>query len=259
MTTDAKGLAFWPFLFVDALFLGLGAVLYSAAHRPLLWWEAAGLIVCTACGAGFFVAPFLLRHAASQALAVTEKLSDVTAKIQRLDELGLQITAATAQWQTVQDSAAKTAKTSTELADRMTVETKAFTEFLQKANDIERTHLRLENDKLRRSEAEWLQIVVYILDQIYALFLAAAQSDKPGVAEQIGRFQHVCRDAARRAGLTAVVASAGEAYDAQRHQLGAGASASDNAVVEQTLMPGYTFQGQWVRRVIVRLQDPVES
>jgi molecular chaperone GrpE (heat shock protein) len=253
MTTDAKGPAFWPFLIVDALFFGLGVVLYQAAHRPLLWWEAAGLILCAACGAGVFLTPFLIRNAASQSLAEAEKLSEVIAKIQRLDELGLQISHATAQWQIVQDGAAKTAKTATDLAESMTAEAKSFTEFLQKANDTERAHLRLDNDKLRRSEGEWLQIVVYILDQVFALYQAAAQSDKPGVAESIGRFQHVCRDAARRAGLTAVVATAAEPFDAQRHQLGNGATAPANAVVQETVMPGYTFQGQMVRRPVVKL------
>jgi len=104
-----------------------------------------------------------------------------------------------------------------------------------------------------------LQIVVHILDQIYALSQAAAQSDKPGVAEQIGRFQHVCRDAARRAGLVAVVVPAGEPYDSQRHQLGNGDTAPANALIQETLVPGYTFQGQLVRRAVVRVQEPPAS
>ena len=42
------------------------------------------------------------------------------------------------------------------VADKMAAEAKAFAEFLQKANDTEKSHLRLEVEKFRRGESQWL-------------------------------------------------------------------------------------------------------
>ena len=41
----------------------------------------------------------------------------------------------------------------------MTAEARAFQQFLDKANDTERNHLRLEVEKLRRAEGDWLQVL----------------------------------------------------------------------------------------------------
>ncbi len=255
MTNDEQSPPFWPFVVVDMLFVGLAVALMEMGHRPLLWWEAAALIVCAVAGAGTFLTPFLLRSAHSQTLVQAQKLADATAKIQRLDELASQISNSTVQWQAVQDGAAKTAQVASDLAQNMAAEARAFTDFLQKANDAEKAHLRLEADKLRRSEGEWVEIVVRMLDQVYALFQAAMQSGQPAVAEQIGRFQNACRDISRRAGLAPVAPLAGESYDAKRHQLMQDAAAPENAVIQETLAPGYTYQGQLIRRALVRLQD----
>jgi len=259
MTNNSKSPPLWPFLLADVLFLGLAALLLLQGQRPLLWWEAAGLIFCVTAGAAVFVTPFLRRSANDQTLAQAEKLADAAAKIQRLDELASQISNSTAQWQAVQDAAAKTAQTATGLAQSMAAEAKAFTEFLQKANDVERAHLRLEVEKLRRNEAEWLQILIRLLDQVHALFQAAVQSGQPALAEQIGLFQNACRDISRRIGLGVVTAQAGDPFDPKRHQLIRDEPAADNALILDTLAPGYTYQGQMVRRALVRLQESKPS
>ena len=46
-------------------------------------------------------------------------------------------------------------------------------EFLAKANDSEKGFLRLEVDKLKRAEGEWLQTLVRILDHVNALHQGA--------------------------------------------------------------------------------------
>jgi molecular chaperone GrpE (heat shock protein) len=255
MTNDCKSPPLWPFLLMDAGFLALALFLWRQGHRPLLWWEAAGLIFCAVAGAGVFLTPFLRRSANNQTLAQAAILADAAGKIQKLDELASQISNSTAQWQAVQDSAAKTAQTAADLAQSMAAEARAFTEFLQKANDAERAHLRLEAEKLRRNETEWLQIVIRLLDLVHALFQAAVQSGQPALAEQIGHFQNACRDVSRRAGLAAVTALAGEPFDPKRHQPGDGAAVAENALILDTVAPGYTFQGQMVRRALVRLQE----
>ena len=209
---DSKNPPLWPFLVVDALFLGLAAFIFQQAlqaRRPLLWWEAGDLILCAGVGAVALVIPFLRRAANTQSLLQAEKLAQTAEKIQMLEQLASLISNSTAQWQIVQDASAKTVQSAGELAQSMGAEAKAFVEFLQKANDVERVHLRLEVEKLRRGEAEWLQIVIRILDQVHALFQAAQQSSQPGVASQIGLFQNACRDIPRRVGLTTLTATAG--------------------------------------------------
>ena len=259
MTSESKNPPLWPFLIVDVLFVGLAYGIYQQAHRPLVWWEAWCLIICGAAGAWSLVTPFLQRSANTEARLQAEKLADVSEKIQKLEQLANLIGNSTAQWQIIQDTAAKTAQTATELAESMSAEAKAFTDFLQKANDVERTHLRLEVEKLRRTESEWLQITVRILDQVHALFQAAQASGNPSLSEQIGLFQNACREIPRRVGLTPVTATTGEPFDAKRHQLVDDAAAGADAVVLDAVVPGYSYQGQLIRRAVVRVQEPVKS
>ena len=72
---------------------------------------------------------------------------------------------------------------------------------------------------MRRAEAEWIQIVVHILDHVFAVFQAANRSGQPALAEQMGHFQNSCRDAARRIGLVATLVKAGDPYDPNLHKL----------------------------------------
>jgi hypothetical protein len=138
----------------------------------------------------------------------------------------------------------------------MAAEAKAFGEFMQKANDSEKAHLRLEVEKLRRSETEWLHTVIRLLDHIYALHQAGVRSGHRNVIQQLTSFQDACRDITRRVGLTPVEALAGEAFDEAKHQLMEDQPPPpDGALVEDTLATGYTFQGQLLRRTLVNLQQ----
>jgi len=138
----------------------------------------------------------------------------------------------------------------------MSVEVKAVGEFLQKMNDGEKAHLRLETEKLRRAEQEWLQVLVYLLDHVFALFQAARRSGQPALLEQISLFQNSCRDAARRVGLVPTLAPAGEPFDPKAHQLKDDVVPAANAVIAETLATGYTFQGQPLRRALVAVREP---
>ena len=175
-----------------------------------------------------------------------------------------QIAVATDQWALVQDakkgSAEKTTAAAREIADRMAKEVSAFNEFQAKLNDSEKSSLRLEVEKLRRTEGEWLLVVVRILDHIHALHNAAVRSGQPEVAEQIGQFQNACRDAARRVGLTPFMAEPDEKFDGKKHRAHGVENPPADGVVAETLAAGFTFQGRLVRPALVRLRaagDPV--
>ena len=58
---------------------------------------------------------------------------------------------------------------------------------------MEKAHLRLEVEKLRRGETERLQIIIHVLDHVFALFQAAEHSGHPDLIDQLGHFQKACR------------------------------------------------------------------
>jgi molecular chaperone GrpE (heat shock protein) len=183
-------------------------------------------------------------------------LTTVVSELKNLEAIAGQISGATGRWQNAQDAADKTARSAGEIADRMTSEVKAFTEFMQRANDSERATLRLEVEKLRRAEADWLQVLVRMLDHVFALHQGALRSGQPALIEQVGNFQNACRDVARRVGLTPFAANEAEPFDPQRHQLiEEGATAPLGAVVSDTVATGYTFQGRLLRPALVRLRE----
>jgi molecular chaperone GrpE (heat shock protein) len=167
-----------------------------------------------------------------------------------------QISHATSQWQSVREGADKTLGAAREIADRMAAEVKAFNEFIRRANEDERAMLRLEVEKVRRAENDWLQVLVRILDHVHALNQAAGRSRYAGVPEQIGKFQTACHDAARRIGLLPFIPAAGEPLNTERHQLvDPGAKPGENALVQEAIANGYTFQGKLLRPALVRHRE----
>jgi molecular chaperone GrpE (heat shock protein) len=244
----------WPFYLGDGLLLGAAYFICSRTPVPLGFWQVGLAVLCVAVGAILCVAPYLSEYRAGVKLAEARGLVTVVAQIQNLERIAGQISGATGKWQEAQEQADKTAAAARDISERMTAEVKSFTEFMQRANDSEKATLRLEVDKLRRGEGDWLQVLVRLLDHVYALHLAALRSNLPSVIEQVGQFQAACRDAARRVGLTPFTAGDAEPFDAQRHQsIEDGAPPPPDAVVAETMATGYTFQGKLIRPALVRL------
>lgn len=246
----------WPFFLGDALMLGLAGFIYFQSHLPLTRFEIVACIVCVAIGAVLGILPFLSEYRAVGKIAEAETLAAAMAQFQNLEQIATQISSATNHWQTAQDAADKTTKSAREIADGMAAELKSFGEFMQRANDTEKTALRLEVDKARRAEGDWLQVIVRMLDHGFALHAAALRSEQPGVVKQIDLFQNACLDATRRVGLVPFAAAPGEAFDEQRHQLVEGdAKPVSGGLVGETLAAGYSFQGRLLRPAMVRLQS----
>jgi len=246
----------WPFFVGDLMLIAFAGFLCIHPGRAAEAWEfsVAAFVVITA--AAFGAAPYLLDYRASVKLAETGALTTVVSQIQSLEAIAGQIQGATGQWQTAQEQADKTAGAAQQIAERMSAEVKGFAEFMDKLNDREKSALRLELEKFRRAEAEWLQVLVRMFDHVYALYVGALRSSQPSLIEQVGNFQSACRDAARRVGLAPFTAAEAEPFDDQRHQL-----ADDNARVEpgatvaETIAAGYTFQGRLLRPALVRLRN----
>jgi len=84
--------------------------------------------------------------------------------------------------------------------------------------------------------------------------LGAGRSGQPNLIAQMDHFQHACRDAARRIGLTPFTANPSDLFDAQRHQVLDGEPAPpEGATVAETVATGYTFQGRLLRPALVRV------
>jgi molecular chaperone GrpE (heat shock protein) len=253
---NAPKLAKWPFFLGDALLLGMAYYISHQSKSAFGHWEMCFVFLCVAVGAVLGVAPFLLEYAALVKVAQAGSLTTVVSQMGNLEGIAGQISGATGRWQEAQDAADKTANSAKEIAERMTTEVKAFTEFMKRANDSERANLRLEVEKLRRVEADWLQVLVRMLDHVFALHAGALRSGQPGLIEQVGNFQNACRDTARRVGLTPFAATEAQPFDAERHQLlEEAAQPTPDAVVAETIAAGYTFQGRLIRPALVRLRE----
>jgi molecular chaperone GrpE (heat shock protein) len=256
MMESKSSLPWWPFVAADAVFLAVAVLLLRQGHKPLLSWEAVLLIVCAAAGAWCFLLPLLRRNEDDQSMARAKLMTDALNQLHNIDQVAAQIVGATNQWREFQQQTEGICASNKSLAGSIAAEAKAFTDFLQRAHDAEKAHLRLEVEKLRRAETEWLQTVILILDHVSALNTAALRSGQPGLIEQIGQFHNGCRDAARRVGLAPLAGREGEPFDPNLHQLRDKSTPEGQAVVGEILAPGYTFQGQLVRRTLVALKEP---
>lgn len=245
----------WPFFLADGLMLGLASYVNWQGKLPLPLDQIITIAVCVALGALLGILPFLLEYRALLKLIETSSLDSATEKIQDLAGFVAQIISATDHLQTVQVQADKTAGLAREITDRMTAEVRDFTTFMQKANDGEKATLRLEVEKLRRAENDWLNIVIYMLDHVFALNRAAVHSGQEKLIAQLGQFQNACRDAARRVGLVPILAAPGDAFDAQRHQLVEGNPPPSAAVIAEMMALGFSFQGRLIRPVMVRIEQ----
>lgn len=246
----------WPFFLGDALLLGMAYFIVYQGKFALGHWELCFVVLCVLAGAVLGVVPFLLEYDTLVKLTEAGTLTTVVSELKNLEGIANQISGATGKWQDAQEQADKTASAAREIAERMTSEVQAFTEFMKRANDSERANLRLEVEKLRRAEQEWLQVLVRVLDHVHALHLGACRSGQPKLAEQVGQFQNACRDAARRVGLAPFVPKEDELFDAQRHQLiEEDGKPADDALVSETVAAGYTFQGRLIRPALVRLRE----
>ena len=245
-------LAKWPFLLGDLLLLGVAVGIYHRGVAGLTLSEGVLMAGCVAVGALLAVLPFILEYRAVMKMAESDSLANVVAQIGKLETIGGRIGAATARWQGVQEQADKTAGAAREIAEGMRKQVEGFTEFMQRTNTAEKATLNLEVEKLRRGEGEWLQVVIRMLDHVYALHQGAVRSGQPNVIQQLSSFQHACREVVRRVGVEPFVPVPGEAFNPERHQvLDGDGKPPASAVVSETIATGFTFRNQFLRHALV--------
>lgn len=204
--------------------------------------------------------PFILDYLAMGKALEVNALSSVADRIQDLERVTALISSATNEWVHAQTQAEKTSNCAKEIAEKMADEARQFTGVMQKLNDSEKSALRLGVEKLHRAEGEWLQVLVRILDHVFALHAAAARSSQPRVAEQMAQFQNACHEAAHRVGLVPFAAVPDEPFDAKHHQaVNMESEPPAGAIVAETVGTGFTFQGKLLRPALVRLREDSPS
>jgi molecular chaperone GrpE (heat shock protein) len=248
----------WPLWVGDAILLGCAGLIFFRAPHPFSLHEAVLVSVVVAAGAFLGALPLILEYRAFCKVVEVNALGAAVEQIQNLETIGAKISSATDQWGRMQEAmerhSAKTVVSSQEIAERMSKEVREFNEFMQKINDTEKATLRLEVEKLHRSEKEWLQVLVRILDHIFALHNAASRSGQPELAAQIGNFQNACCGVARRVGLAIFEAEAGKPFDPESHQVSGTEKPPGGSLIAETVGPGYTYQGRLLRLALVRIK-----
>ena len=247
----------WPFLLGDGVLLGLTYFFYLHVKMPLGRSEMWLFALIGVLGALVAVVPFFLEYRTAVKMVEIGAMTQALPQAKNLEELAAQIAAATAQWQGVSEHSTGAVNAAREIGDRMAVEMTGFSEFMKKVNDGEKANLRLELEKMRRAEGEWMQLVVRLLDHTYALYQAAARSGQANVIEQVAQFQNACRDVVRRAGLVAFAPAINEPFDPKwHHSTDSQAVSMADARVRDTIATGYTYQGKMIRPALVALQNP---
>ena len=243
----------WPYLLADVVLVATAAAVAWKAAPVWTWKEIALVGGLTGLGAWIFIQPFQKDHEAAVKLFEQVNLASAAEKLSSLNKTAQQIAAATAQWQDIQSISTKTVNAAGNIASQIAAEAKGFSEFLTRANDGEKSNLRLESEKMRRGEQDSLQVVIHLMDHCFALFQAASASGQPQLIQQIGNYRNACIDATRRVGILPYEAQAGEPFDSERHEIADGSEPPQGATVDRTIAWGYTFQGVGIRRIQVAI------
>ena len=249
----------WPFIVGDVALLIMAWLVYYHSDASFDGLEAFWCFACVAAGAWIMVLPFLREFQAQADLTEAKELAASVEKISSVDAVAKQIESATEQWLHVEDRANEINAASREIAGKINAEAREFTEFLQKANDTEKNHLRLEVDKLNRAQGEWVKVVTGMLDHVFALNQAGRQSGQDKLVRQLNNFQAACRDVARRVGVVTHEPKPEEGFDAEKHQLrDPEAEPEAGAKIISIAAQGLSHQGQVLRKAVVVIEGEGE-
>ncbi|MGC9036007.1 MAG: nucleotide exchange factor GrpE, partial [Verrucomicrobiia bacterium] len=249
-----------PFIVADALMLLVAGAIVYFSQWPLNLWQAALTAFAVFSGCAFLIIPFILEYKAAVKLQEGDKFVSTVEKIQKLEEVAKQITSATNYWQAAQAEAVKIIEAAEKIQQEVARQTREFSEFMARATDVEKASLRIEVQKLEQMHNDNVQVIMKLLDQVYALYRAALASGNQRIIEQISLFQINCRQIAEKIGLIAFDGKSGEKFDSQRHvNVDRSAATPKDAIVSGAIAPGYTYQTKMLRQALVSVQQTSPS
>lgn len=243
----------WPFLFADMIFIGLGFWISTLIQGEAELWHVTSILSCAVLGAGFAVTPFFFEYRTESKAIEIAQLSSVAKEVNKMEEVAELITGASKNWENIQDASAQTAKLGDEIASGIAATVKDHSKFMASANSEQLTTLKFEVEKLRRTETDWANSLINVLDLVYRLERSAADSGKEQFIETMSLFQNQCRDIARRVGLVAIMVKPGSPFVSEDHRLPNDELGEAGQDVSETLLPGYRLQGNLIRKPLVSL------
>ena len=253
-TSELK-LAKWPFLLGDALLLGAAYLIFGQSPRPMGLWHMSLEVVCMGGAACLGVTPFLLEYWAMARLAGASGSMLGAQQLRELESVAVQISDAVRLWQRSQEEASMASALAKGRAESAGTEVGCFTEPGQGNGDGEDAAAQSKREKSCGEEDGWLQVLVRLLDHVYALHVGALASGQPTLIEQVSGFQDACREATSGVGLIPFTAQPAEPFDPRRHKPADGQGpVPAEATIAETVATGYTFQGRLLRPALVRLE-----
>lgn len=244
----------WPFIVGDVVLVGTAGGVAALAHGGFIPWTGptVGIVVAAvAAGAWVLITPFLRDQEAAVRLTEQEGLADTLRQVRQLEQAAAGIASGAALIQAGQQSLDRSRGAAEAMAEVMIAERKHLSELQSRTLDQERQTLRIEVEKLRRSDEEAVRVLCHLLDHNYAVFLAGQRSGQAGLAQQLAQYRGACLDAVRRLGLVAHEAQPGEVFNPEIHQTADGQPPVEGARVLGTIACGYSLRGAGIRPIIV--------
>ena len=256
----APTLSKWIYVLTDVLLLIVLVWILRAVLPPQKTGDYVVIIfaaISWMIGAWICIKPWQEEFRARNKHLENETLASAVEQIQKLEEVAGRIQTATGSWQSAQDAATRTATAAREIEEKIKANMTEFMEFNERVNSDEKKHLNLEIEKLRRVEADWLQVTARMLDHTYMLNQAGQRSGQANLINQLNNFQNAMRESVRRMGLISFTPALGEEFNARMHQTETpDTEPPSGSVVNEILATGFTFQGQLLRRALVRVIAP---
>ena len=107
----------WPFFLSDLIFIGLAYWISTLIKEPAEPWQVISILVCAIFGAGFAIAPFYFEYKAEAKAIEIAQLTTVAKEVGKMKAVAKQISEATENWGSVQETSAQTAKLAEEIAE----------------------------------------------------------------------------------------------------------------------------------------------
>jgi len=239
----------WPFVTGGlSLLVAAGGLLVFFNNRPETWILTLTLFAFVS-GVLINLLPFVLEYLRKSRQINAEDFDSALAKVQGIEKIAELISDATEQWNRNCRSTAKTTATISALIQ--TGEDRLKT-VLQEANDRQLDELQQERDRLQRSNRQWLETLVGILDELFLLQQTAKRTGQHESLQQLETLQQKSLELSHKAGLGQYLAKTGEPFDPRFHRAN-GNGIPPNPRIKETLVPGFSFQGRCIRLPLVSL------
>lgn len=247
----------WPFLLIDGTLLVAAAALLNTAERPLPFSMGGLIAALVVVGGAIALFPFWRAYRNELKFAELEAVEETVRRIEDLTKVADRVERAETSWMQAKDSSETIAKNLNETTSLLYEESKAIREFAHQQNDQQKANLRLEVQKLKQWETEWVQAGTIALDHTAALHAAILQLDDAQATRKLNKFQNSIHEIMRRVGLVGFAPRAGAPFDPDANRVhNQSAPPPEGSRIRDVVAMGIRYQGRLVRPAIVNVAPP---